>query len=312
MMKYDIIGDIHGMADKLEGLLLKLGYIARDGGYRQEGHSVVFVGDFIDRGTQNRRVIEIVRNMVDSGNAYAVLGNHEYNAICYHSPIPGTSEYLRSHNSAHLKQHQHFLDEYPLGQHDTNEVLEWFKTLPLFLELDGFHVVHACWDQEAINQLKPYLDGNNALRSEFIAESATKGTKLFDTIERVLKGIEVKLPDDAPSFEDKDGTKRRELRVKWWSHSDGTSYQKMAIGYDEEVIARIPGDRSPKIDQLVIYDNEKPVFYGHYWLTGTPGLQSGNACCVDYSAGNGGNLVVYRYNLADHRYLNVSNFEWFE
>jgi hypothetical protein len=40
----------------------------------------------------------------------------------------------------------------------------------------------------------------------------------------------------------------------------------------------------------------KPVFFGHYWLTGTPSLQTKRAVCVDYSAGNGGPLVAYRFD----------------
>ena len=35
-----------------------------------------------------------------------------------------------------------------------------------------------------------------------------------------------------------------------------------------------------------------PVFFGLYWLTGTPSLQSSRPVCVDYSAGNGGPLVA--------------------
>jgi hypothetical protein len=38
------------------------------------------------------------------------------------------------------------------------------------------------------------------------------------------------------------------------------------------------------------------VFFGHYWLTGTPSLQSRQTVCVDYSAGNGGPLVAYRFD----------------
>jgi hypothetical protein len=311
-MQYDIIGDIHGMADKLEGLLMKLGYTMEGGIYRLEGHSAVFVGDFIDRGVQNRRVIEIVRNMVDSGNAYAVMGNHEYNAICYHTKKTKT-DYLRSHKWKNFHQHETFLNEYPLGHSDTDEVIEWFKNLPLFLELDGFHVVHACWDQEAINQLKPYLVGGNVLRHELIAESATKGNQLFNIIERLLKGVEVTLPDYILPFIDKDGATRRKIRVKWWNNGSGTSYRDMAIGYDDDIIAKFPNDISPDNLEIPIYDNDTPVFYGHYWLTGTPGLQSENACCVDYSAGIGGNLVAYTITISNaDRTLVAENFEWFK
>jgi hypothetical protein len=47
------------------------------------------------------------------------------------------------------------------------------------------------------------------------------------------------------------------------------------------------------------------VFFGHYWLTGTPLLQTPRAACVDYSVGKGGPLVAYRFDgepelAADH------------
>jgi hypothetical protein len=39
----------------------------------------------------------------------------------------------------------------------------------------------------------------------------------------------------------------------------------------------------------------KPTFFGHYWLTRASSLQSNKAVCIDYSAGNGGPLVAYRF-----------------
>ncbi|MEN8214746.1 MAG: metallophosphoesterase, partial [Pseudomonadota bacterium] len=61
MSRYHIIGDIHGHADKLEELLLHLGYQNSSGVYRHADAKAVFLGDFIDRGSQHRRVIGIVR-----------------------------------------------------------------------------------------------------------------------------------------------------------------------------------------------------------------------------------------------------------
>lgn len=138
-MNYDIIGDIHGHADQLVHLLEKLGYSQENGIYQQAGHQAIFVGDFIDRGAQQKAVIEIVRPMLDRNKALAVMGNHEFNAIYYHtenSEKPGC--YLRSHTKDNMRQHQAFLKEYPLAVAETNELIEWFKTLPLFLELDDF------------------------------------------------------------------------------------------------------------------------------------------------------------------------------
>ena len=48
---YDLIGDIHGHATELKQLLQKLGYTLEEGGYRHPERKVIFLGDFIDRGT---------------------------------------------------------------------------------------------------------------------------------------------------------------------------------------------------------------------------------------------------------------------
>jgi hypothetical protein len=52
---------------------------------------------------------------------------------------------------------------------------------------------------------------------------------------------------------------------------------------------------------------EKPVFFGHYWLEDEiPMLQTPNVCCLDYSVANNGKLVAYRFN-GEHR-LNDKNY----
>ena len=95
--KYDIVGDIHGHADKLQRLLRRLGYEERDGIYRHASRQLVFVGDFIDRGPEIRRTLQIARAMVDAGTARAVMGNHEFNALLYHTKGPD-GEWLRPHS----------------------------------------------------------------------------------------------------------------------------------------------------------------------------------------------------------------------
>ncbi len=67
----DFIGDIHGHADKLEGLLLQLGYIKSGNTYSHPNRKVLFVGDYIDRGPKIRETLAIVKAMVDSDNAIA-------------------------------------------------------------------------------------------------------------------------------------------------------------------------------------------------------------------------------------------------
>jgi calcineurin-like phosphoesterase family protein len=78
---YDIIGDIHGHADALRRLLIKLGYIEVDHVFRHEARKIIFVGDFVDSGPDQIEVLRIARTMCEAGTATAVLGNHEFNAI---------------------------------------------------------------------------------------------------------------------------------------------------------------------------------------------------------------------------------------
>jgi hypothetical protein len=64
---YDVIGDIHGQADKLVGLLRHLGYNERQGAWRHSERTAVSVGDLIDRGPKQLDSIRIPRAMVEAG-----------------------------------------------------------------------------------------------------------------------------------------------------------------------------------------------------------------------------------------------------
>jgi hypothetical protein len=149
---FDIIGDIHGCSNTLQALLAKLGYQLTNGAYRHADRRVVFLGDFIDRGPGQREVIEIARAMVDSGSALAVMANHEFNAIAFATP-DGRGGHLREHSTKNLDQHAAFLEAYPPDSADYLGAIQWFKTLPLWLDLGSIRVVHACWDPDEIGYL---------------------------------------------------------------------------------------------------------------------------------------------------------------
>ena len=55
------------------------------------------------------------------------------------------------------------------------------------------------------------------------------------------------------------------------------------------------GNLPGKIAQY-IYKEPQPVFFGHYWLTGTPVVEAPQALCLDYSAGKSGPLLAYRFD----------------
>ena len=80
---YDVIGDVHGHADKLVALLTVMGYEDRDGCWRHPTRQAIFVGDLVDRGPKQLETVSIARSMVASGSALIVAGNHEFNAIAW-------------------------------------------------------------------------------------------------------------------------------------------------------------------------------------------------------------------------------------
>lgn len=289
MTNYDFIGDIHGHANELEKLLTKLGYERINGVYAHEYRKAFFVGDFIDRGPNIRHVLQIVKAMCDHGSAKTVLGNHEYNALCYHT-VNKDGNPLRSHSAKNISQHRATLQQFEDHKDEWIAYLQWFLTLPLFYEEESFRVAHACWDEECINILKKELtDGRFCL--ENLRKSAEKSSRLFEAVEITLKGKEVEMPDGL-SFHDKDGNIRNQIRVKWWLNALETNFKEYSILSIEDL-----PDHNKGLHEVSYYQpTEKPVFFGHYWLKGNPNLYRGNICCLDYSVAKGGHLAAYRYN----------------
>jgi hypothetical protein len=292
-MHYDIIGDIHGRAVELESLLQLMGYTKRGGSYSYPNRQVIFLGDFIDRGKQSREVIRIARSMVEAGHALAVMGNHEYNAICYHTRHPETGEYLRPHTDKNERQHKEFLAEFYRDSDGLEDVVGWFRQLPIYIDLGVLRAIHACWHPQQLAVLEAAGSQNARLNFEQFVASAIKGSSLYEAVETLLKGVEVQLPQGI-DFKDKDGHSRNAVRTRWWDKSGG-SYRDMTLA-SPEILAVVPDISFPE-DKLVGYPVDGyPVFFGHYWLTGKPKLFSENVCCVDYSVGKpGGALCCYRW-----------------
>lgn len=297
---HDLIGDIHGHADALERLLRRMGYTRRKGVYRHPERQAIFLGDFIDRGPRIRETLEIVRPMIDSGVARGVMGNHELNALAFHTPDPyDPREHLRPHDETNSRQHAETLRQVPAGE--LASYLDWFRTLPLWLDMDGLRVVHACWDESQMALIRgPVTD-------EFLASACRKGRPLFGPVETVLKGKEVPLPPGV-RFRDKDGHARAATRVKWYEPSEGQSFRTYAmaseaIDSDEPLPAEVHRAAVP-------YPTDaKPVFVGHYWLSGArPELLRGNVACVDWSVAKGGFLCAYRWD--GERTLRDDRFIW--
>jgi hypothetical protein len=284
---YDLIGDIHGHAEGLQQLLAKLGYAKQRGVYRHPERRVIFLGDFIDRGPKIRETLEIVRPMVESGEALAVNGNHELNALAFHTPDPNTpGEHLRPHNEKNSNQHAETMRQVPAGE--LASYLAWFRTLPLWLDLDGLRVVHACWDERMISHVQGTI-----MTDEFLISACLPGGELFGPIETLLKGKEARLPVGV-TITDKEGHARSATRVRWFDDPTGHAYGSYSM---EPVECDLPLPQSVLDAALPYPEDAKPVFIGHYWLKGSrPELLRQNIACVDWSVAKGGFLCAYRWD----------------
>ena len=150
------IGDIHGELDELRTLFSRMPNVGRD-------DTVVFMGDYVDRGPDSRQVVEVVRGLdQDRGCKVVCLrGNHEdawlkvvdegwpgfvlppsngcVATMCsYTGDDPGdpqTPERVRALLT---------------GSFFPDEVIAWFRALPIWYEDEHAIYVHAglCIDDE--------------------------------------------------------------------------------------------------------------------------------------------------------------------
>ncbi|MGB7086104.1 MAG: metallophosphoesterase family protein [Phormidesmis sp.] len=134
MSRRIFIGDVHGHYDALMQLVNMLGLT--------QGDTLYFVGDLIDRGPKSAQVVEFVRQ----GNYPCVLGNHECLLV---DAFPDQNSDLGAFQGWLVSGGQPTLTSYA----STDALLahiDWFKTLPLYLDLGDVLLVHA-----GLNPKKP-------------------------------------------------------------------------------------------------------------------------------------------------------------
>lgn len=267
----DIVGDVHGELDALTSLLTHLGYSAKPGrGYRHPaGRKLVFVGDLIDRGPDSPGVVRLVADMIASGTALAVMGNHDLNAVARKHKADNT--WLFGHGPVSP------FERSISTERERDELLAVLASLPLALEREDVRVVHAAWDDASITALHASTGAATALH-EHEARITSALVPDLDEIDRNLaiqnlnpvrvltSGPEGRAA--APYFAG--GKMRGESRERWWN----------------------------------TYTASPVVVFGHYWripaleLQKDDGLFAGtqlhamlgrnNAICIDYSVGSRG------------------------
>jgi hypothetical protein len=126
------VGDVQGCGDELEDLLDKLAF-------SQSGDALYFVGDLINRGTRNRKVLEIAMRSARA----CVLGNQEYWLLqrgFFAKKPPSANDWPGLADFVSDPERERF------GQ--------WLASFPLLIDLDDILLVHAAlppalWKKQA-------------------------------------------------------------------------------------------------------------------------------------------------------------------
>lgn len=306
---FDIIGDVHGCALTLERLLDTLGYKRQGGVWRHPRRQALFLGDIVDRGPRIREALHIVHDMVEAGQAFCIMGNHEYNALAWVTPaLPDTGKtYVREHTPRHARLIDETLTQFAHHPGDWHDFLQWFYELPLFVDAGRFRLVHACWDPGLIAPLRREYP-NGCIDEHFIQASAVSGSFAATVCNRLLRGTDMRLPDGL-TLTGGDGLTRAFFRTKFWEE-DPQTYGDIVFQPDAlpEDVARQPLSHSEKNALLRYAEDEPLLFVGHYWRSGRPAPIRDNLACLDYSAVLYGKLAAYR--LDDETRIDPHKFVW--
>lgn len=128
MGKVCVITDVHGRLSDLWRLLDQL----------PEGARLIFLGDYIDRGSQSAEVVALVRLLHQDG-AVCLRGNHE-DMMC--NPDTMGSTWMANGGSATVESYKDPLSG-EVNAHRMAEDAEWFQSLPCVYRDEHRVYVHA-------------------------------------------------------------------------------------------------------------------------------------------------------------------------
>lgn len=130
-----VVGDLHGAAGLLELLLARLRQVP---GF--EDRWIVFAGDFLDRGPDSRRCLDMVLDLLDrDGKVAACMGNHDLAAIGSMGLVPTPA-------SSHW--HMRYVADY--------ESWPTFASYGVAVSEEGFDDL-----ADAVRDIKPFYDPND-------------------------------------------------------------------------------------------------------------------------------------------------------
>lgn len=134
------IGDIHGCLNTLMELISRLDL-------NPASDTLVFLGDYIDRGPFSCETVAYIRELQRNMNAICLRGNHEEFMIeneCQH-------DFLWGYNGGFLT-----IESYEKNDVDPASDIKWMDSLPLVYETDEYIFCHAGLSSPKLSDNNPY------------------------------------------------------------------------------------------------------------------------------------------------------------
>jgi serine/threonine protein phosphatase 1 len=137
LKKLFAIGDIHGRADKIDEMISRIEI-------NPEEDTLVFIGDYIDRGPDSKGVVNSIINIRKKiEHVFCLLGNHEQMLLDYH--LHRKNEEIFFMNGGNVTAFSYGLIRTNTGvrMDIPEDHIDFFQSLMLYYETDNFIFVHA-------------------------------------------------------------------------------------------------------------------------------------------------------------------------
>lgn len=133
-LKYYAIGDIHGRIKKLNSILEQIEW-GKDG-------TIVFLGDYVGRGRDSRKVLDQVMELVDAGRAVALKGNHDDMMVrCWDNPHDLESIWWKENYLKPTRNSYYGMTGWDNKKYEVH--VEFIRSMPLTHETNTFHFSHS-------------------------------------------------------------------------------------------------------------------------------------------------------------------------
>lgn len=144
-----IVGDVHGLYDEFEQFLIEQGFAIENNIIvdKRGKRKLLFMGDFVDRGTKSIEILRLIKNSVNAGH-FAILGNHEEKLINNYLEFE-KQNHVRLFKRRSLAVSQTFMDFIELPKVEQNELINFLINLPHYYIYKDYVMVHAnieCFD----------------------------------------------------------------------------------------------------------------------------------------------------------------------